>query len=87
MYSKYLCSQLQFQNVYVSFFSPQINTSAAKKLWEKGGSVSDMKLTPLQLHGGPEQVWRDPTWSTQGEAILAPPRRYPHDSASAGILR
>ncbi|XP_031626222.1 maternal protein pumilio-like isoform X2 [Contarinia nasturtii] len=63
-----------------------INTSAAKKLWEKGG-VSDMKLTPLQLHGGPEQVWRDSTWSTQGEAILAPPRRYPHDSnPSAGIL-
>lgn len=47
-----------------------------------------MKLAPLQLHGGPEQVWRDSTWSTQGEAILAPPRRYPHDSnASAGILR
>lgn len=46
-----------------------------------------MKLTPLQLHGG-EQVWRDSTWSTQGEAILAPPRRYPHDSnPSAGILR
>lgn len=66
----------------------QINTSGAKKLWEKGSGVSDMKLAPLQLHGGPEQVWRDSTWSTQGEAILAPPRRYPHDSnASAGILR
>lgn len=47
-----------------------------------------MKLAPLQLHGGPEQVWRDSTWSTQGETILAPPRRYPHDSnPSAGILR
>lgn len=65
----------------------QINTSAAKKLWEKGGGVSDMKLPPLQLHGGPE-AWRDSTWSTQGEGILAPPRRYPHDSnQSAGILR
>lgn len=70
-----------------SFVYFQINTSAAKKLWEKGGGVSDMKLTPLQLHGG-EQVWRDSTWSTQGEAILAPLRRYPHDSnPSAGILR
>lgn len=47
-----------------------------------------MKLTPLQLHGGAEQVWRDPTWSTQGDGILVPPRRYPHDSnPSAGILR
>lgn len=46
-----------------------------------------MKLPPLQLHGGPE-AWRDSTWSTQGEGILAPPRRYPHDSnQSAGILR
>lgn len=46
-------------------------------------------LAPLQLHGGPEQMWRDSTWSTQGETILAPPRRvYPHESnASAGILR
>jgi len=60
--------------------SNAINTSAAKKLWEKGSSVSDMKLPPLQLHGGHEQVWRDSTWSTQGEGILAPPRRYPHDS-------
>lgn len=68
----------------------QITTSATKKLWEKsGGSVSDMKLNSLQIHGGPEQVWRDSTWSTQGETILAPPRRpYPHDSnPSAGILR
>lgn len=48
-----------------------------------------MNLPPLQLHGGPEQVWRDSTWSTQCENILAPPRRpYPHESnASAGILR
>lgn len=45
-----------------------------------------MKLPPLQLHGGPEQVWRDSTWSTQGEGILAPPRRYPHDS-NPSILR
>lgn len=49
-------------------------------------------LAPLQLHGGPEhQVWRDSTWSTQGEAILAPPRRaFPHQqdtNQSAGILR
>lgn len=74
-------------------FHLQITTSA-KKLWEKS-SVSDMKiptggsLAPLQLHGGPEQMWRDSTWSTQGETILAPPRRaYPHESnASAGILR
>lgn len=47
-----------------------------------------MKLTPLQLHS--EQVWRDPTWSTQGENILAPPPRriYSHESnASVGILR
>lgn len=45
-------------------------------------------LAPLQLHGGPEQMWRDSTWSTQGETILAPPRRAFHDSnASAGILR
>lgn len=75
----------------------QISTSAAKKLWEKSG-VADMKmpgggpLAPLQLHGGPEhQVWRDSTWSTQGEAILAPPRRaFPHQqetNQSAGILR
>lgn len=68
-------------------------TTSAKKLWEKGG-VSDMKiptggsLAPLQLHGHTEQMWRDSTWSTQGETILAPPRRYPHESnASAGILR
>ena len=80
----------------------QITTSAAKKLWEKS-SVNDMKmptaggvgggsLAPLQLHGGPEhQVWRDSTWSTQGEGILAPPRRsFPpqqDNSQSAGILR
>lgn len=80
----------------------QITTSAAKKLWEKGG-VADMKmptggpLAPLQLHGGPEhQVWRDSTWSTQGEGILPAPRRsfptHPQDTnssaqQSAGILR
>lgn len=67
-------------------------TTSAKKLWEKGG-VSDMKiptgssLAPLQLHGGPEQMWRDSTWSTQGETILATPRRYHESNASAGILR
>ena len=55
--------------------------------------MSDMKiptggpLAPLQLHGGPEQVWRDSTWSTQGEAILAPPRRTFESNQSAGILR
>lgn len=68
---------------------PQISTSAAKKLWDKSG-VADMKmpvgvgvgvggvLPPLQLHpGNDHQVWRDSTWSTQGEAILppVPPRR------------
>ncbi|XP_055310309.1 maternal protein pumilio-like isoform X2 [Sitodiplosis mosellana] len=87
MQSQHL-NAMQPQNQFLqSRNTSSINTSAAKKLWEKGGGVSDMKLTPLQLHGGPEQVWRDSTWSTQGEAILAPPRRYPHDSnPSAGIL-
>lgn len=49
-------------------------------------------LAPLQLHGGSEhQVWRDPTWSTQGEGILPSTRRpYPHqpeNNQNAGILR
>uniref|UniRef100_A0A1B0CW48 GIY-YIG domain-containing protein n=1 Tax=Lutzomyia longipalpis TaxID=7200 RepID=A0A1B0CW48_LUTLO len=76
-----------------------ITTSAAKKLWEKGGP-GDMKmpsatsgpLAPLQLHGGPEhQVWRDSTWSTQGE-ILTPRRTFQqaqetNSTGSTGILR
>ncbi|XP_055695961.1 maternal protein pumilio isoform X3 [Lutzomyia longipalpis] len=75
-----------------------ITTSAAKKLWEKGGP-GDMKipsatsgpLAPLQLHGGPEhQVWRDSTWSTQGE-ILTPRRTFQqaqetNSTGSTGIL-
>lgn len=50
-------------------------------------------LAPLQLHGGPEhQVWRDSTWSTQGEGILSAPRRtftthQQENNQSAGILR
>lgn len=76
------------------FFLFQINT-ATKKLWEKGGG--DVKvhsggpLAPLQLHGGVEhQVWRDSTWSTQGEPLLAPRRSYTQDNGptgSTGILR
>lgn len=83
--------------MFVIFSILQITTSAAKKLWEKSG-VADMKmpsggsLAPLQLHGGPEhQVWRDSTWSTQGEGILPAPRRsFPHqqdNNQSTGILR
>lgn len=69
----------------------QISTSAAKKLWEKGGGgMPDMKmpsvgvgsaLAPLQLHGSEHQVWRDSTWSTQGETIL--PARRPFASSAA----
>uniref|UniRef100_A0A182IXT6 Pumilio n=1 Tax=Anopheles atroparvus TaxID=41427 RepID=A0A182IXT6_ANOAO len=76
-----------------------INTSA-KKLWEKIGS-DDTKvstcvsgpLPPLQLHHGSidPQVWRDSTWSSQGDAILAPRRMFQHapennPTGSTGIL-
>lgn len=48
-------------------------------------------MAPLQLHGGVEhQVWRDSTWSTQGEPLLAPRRSYTQDNGptgSTGILR
>lgn len=47
-------------------------------------------MAPLQLHGGVEhQVWRDSTWSTQGEPLLAPRRSYTQDNGptgSTGIL-
>lgn len=75
----------------------QITTSATKKIWEKSGS--DVKvpnhgtsgLTPLQLHANAEPMWRDTTWSTQGETLIGPPRRYQQPdnniTGSAGILR
>ncbi|XP_055612803.1 maternal protein pumilio-like, partial [Uranotaenia lowii] len=76
-----------------------ITTSATKKLWEKSGG-SDVKvasgptgpLAPLQLHGSTDhQVWRDSTWSSQGDAILASRRIFPHapdtnPTGSTGIL-
>lgn len=68
----------------------QIASSAAKKLWEKGEKLpsgNNGPLPPLQLHGGPDnQVWRDSTWSTQGE-LMTPRRSFPVDSNSGGILR
>ncbi|KAH8310045.1 hypothetical protein KR044_011151, partial [Drosophila immigrans] len=81
-----------------------ITTSTAKKLWEKsdgksGGTSSTPggTLYPMQIPGVGDHssVWKDHTWSTQGENILAPPRPrvYPHGGASdtsnsgnAGIL-
>ncbi|EDW84261.2 uncharacterized protein Dwil_GK14047 [Drosophila willistoni] len=82
-----------------------ITTSTAKKLWEKsdgkGGTSSTSgggPLNPLQIPGVGDHssVWKDHTWSTQGENILAPPRSrgYPHgggasdtsNSGNAGIL-
>lgn len=80
---------MQFlSKIHCLFFSYlQITTSAAKKLWEKPEMkiATGVPLPPLQC----EQVWRDSTWSTQGETILAPTRRqYPHDTnSSASILR
>uniref|UniRef100_A0A182PK54 Pumilio n=1 Tax=Anopheles epiroticus TaxID=199890 RepID=A0A182PK54_9DIPT len=86
--------------IFYRFTSLQINTSTAKKLWEKGGS-NDVKvaaaatgpLPPLQLHGTTDHpVWRDSTWSSQGDAILAAPRRiFQHGpesnpTGSTGIL-
>lgn len=96
---------LSHANNYCFVWCPsQINTSATKKLWEKGGgSSNDVKvatgagatgpLAPLQLHGSTDhQVWRDSTWSTQGDAILASRRIFPHapdtnPTGSTGILR
>uniref|UniRef100_U5EQG3 Putative pumilio n=1 Tax=Corethrella appendiculata TaxID=1370023 RepID=U5EQG3_9DIPT len=87
------------QNQYIRN-NAAITTSAAKKLWEKSGT-NDVKvatgttapLAPLQLHGSAEhQVWRDSTWSTQGETILASRRTFPphaqdtNPTGSTGIL-
>ncbi|XP_030374161.1 maternal protein pumilio-like [Scaptodrosophila lebanonensis] len=80
-----------------------ITTSTAKKLWEKSDGKSGASstpggpLNPLQIPGVGDHssVWKDHTWSTQGENILVPPRSrgYPHGAASdtsnsgnAGIL-
>ncbi|XP_055644551.1 maternal protein pumilio isoform X2 [Toxorhynchites rutilus septentrionalis] len=87
------------QNQYIARNNAAITTSATKKLWEKGGS-NDVKvasgatgpLAPLQLHGSNDhQVWRDSTWSSQGDAILASRRIFPHapdsnPTGSTGIL-
>ncbi|XP_065082849.1 maternal protein pumilio isoform X2 [Ochlerotatus camptorhynchus] len=88
------------QNQYIARNNAAITTSATKKLWEKGGS-NDVKvatggatgpLAPLQLHGTTDhQVWRDSTWSSQGDAILASRRIFPHapdtnPTGSTGIL-
>lgn len=87
-----LADELSLNSAY-SLLLPQIASSAAaKKLWEKGGDVklpsgNNGPLPPLQLHGGPDnQVWRDSTWSTQGE-LMTPRRSFPVDSNSGGILR
>lgn len=88
--------------LYPSF--SQITTSTAKKLWEKSDGKNGVSstpggpLNPLQIPGVGDHssVWKDHTWSTQGENILVPPRprNYPHGGASdtsnsgnAGILR
>ncbi|XP_049277500.1 maternal protein pumilio isoform X2 [Anopheles funestus] len=90
---------LAAQSQYIPRNNSAINTSTAKKLWEKGGS-NDVKvaaaatgpLPPLQLHGTTDhQVWRDSTWSSQGDAILAPRRIFQHapetnPTGSTGIL-
>ncbi|XP_050068154.1 maternal protein pumilio-like isoform X2 [Anopheles maculipalpis] len=87
------------QSQYIPRNNSAINTSTAKKLWEKGGT-NDVKvaaaatgpLPPLQLHGTTDhQVWRDSTWSSQGDAILAPRRIFQHapetnPTGSTGIL-
>ncbi|XP_058823446.1 maternal protein pumilio isoform X2 [Topomyia yanbarensis] len=87
------------QNQYIARNNAAITTSATKKLWDKGGS-NDVKmatgatgpLAPLQLHGSTDhQVWRDSTWSSQGDAILASRRIFPHapdtnPTGSTGIL-
>jgi len=73
-------------------------------LWEKSDGKSGASsapggtLYPMQIPGVGDHssVWKDHTWSTQGENILAPPRPrgFPHGGASdtsnsnnAGILR
>lgn len=75
-----------------------MSTNNAKKLWEKG-SITDVRATstgslgPLQLHGSTDnQVWRDTTWSSQTENILASRRAFAqapdlNPAISAGILR
>lgn len=87
------------QNQYIARNNAAINTSATKKLWEKGGN-NDVKvatgatgpLAPLQLHGSTDhQVWRDSTWSSQSDALLASRRIFPHaadtsQTGSTGIL-
>lgn len=88
------------QNQYIARNNAAITTSATKKLWEKGGS-NDVKvatggaagsLAPLHLHATTDhQVWRDSTWSSQGDAILASRRIFPHapdtnPTGSTGIL-
>ncbi|XP_064552758.1 maternal protein pumilio isoform X4 [Drosophila montana] len=87
----------------VALTQEMITTSTAKKLWEKSDGKSGASntpggpLNPLQIPGVGDHssVWKDHTWSTQAENILAPPRPrgYPHGGASdnsnsgnAGIL-
>lgn len=64
-------------NIFICINLFQI-APAAKKLWEKGpGAGGDSKgppqLPPLQLNA--EQMWRDPTWSAQGQ-YLSPFAKY-----------
>ncbi|KAL7729014.1 hypothetical protein ACLKA6_019847 [Drosophila palustris] len=87
----------------VALTQEMITTSTAKKLWEKSDGKSGASSTPggtlypMQIPGVGDHssVWKDHTWSTQGENILAPPRPrgFPHGGASdtsnngnAGIL-
>uniref|UniRef100_A0A6P4EUE4 Maternal protein pumilio isoform X4 n=1 Tax=Drosophila rhopaloa TaxID=1041015 RepID=A0A6P4EUE4_DRORH len=88
----------------VALTQEMITTSTAKKLWEKSdgkgvtSSTPAGPLNPLQIPGigDPSSVWKDHTWSTQGENILAPPpsRGYAahggasdtSNSGNAGIL-
>ncbi|BFF88849.1 maternal protein pumilio [Drosophila madeirensis] len=80
-----------------------ITTSTAKKLWEKSdgkgtSSAPGGPLNPLQIPGvgDPSSVWKDHTWSTQGENILVQPRSRGYaghggasdtsNSGNAGIL-
>ncbi|XP_055847919.1 maternal protein pumilio isoform X4 [Episyrphus balteatus] len=85
----------------IALTQEMITTSTAKKLWEKsdgkgpnGGGVSAGPLNPLHIPGVADHpVWKDSTWSTQGENILAPPRprTFPqapdsNSTGNAGIL-
>ncbi|XP_017141027.1 maternal protein pumilio isoform X2 [Drosophila miranda] len=87
----------------VALRQEMITTSTAKKLWEKSdgkgtSSAPGGPLNPLQIPGvgDPSSVWKDHTWSTQGENILAPPRSRGYaghggtsdtsNSGNAGIL-